>query len=190
MNSLKTSMLYATLLMLAVLTTLWSYQYFDSSDPTQAPSKNAHLHAYANEITITQYNEQGKPRSQVSAPYEMQYLNPAFTSFLQPRITLYPPDKTPWHISSGYGQARDNFTTLQLWDNVDMQQAAGAHNREMRIQMPYVNYFPKRDRVTTDAPVKATQTNATVTSVGLIANTANSTVHFLSQVRSRYEPDR
>ena len=144
--------------------------------------------SFAEQIHVTQFNDDGSLREQLFSPKVIHYLADDLTNITTPNIIYYVPNKPVWTINSEYGQSRNAYHTIELWDHVTLHQAASKDKKETALFTHHLNYFPKQDRAYTQAQVTLEQPGVHITAKGMQAFLTEQRIQLLSQARGRYDP--
>jgi lipopolysaccharide export system protein LptC len=114
---------------------------------------------YMQTVTITQYQEDGTVRYQLSADQIRHFEGDQLTRLVAPDLSLYNHPEPPWEIASdrGYIRKRPNSAGVEeevvyLRDNVVLYKARSS-GETMTIRSPAFYIYPERQYAETDEDV-------------------------------------
>jgi len=146
--------------------------------------------SYMTGVTATRLNLKGQLQDELRSPLMIHYLKDDKTDLTTPHFIIYNEgtDNPPWNVYANYGQAQHGVDTIQLWDNVKLQQPAGPQNAAITMVTSAMTIYPQPQTAVTNQPVKVWQLGSVVNSVGLKANMKTGEIDLLSQARGKYQP--
>lgn len=175
------------LLILAAALTSWLLaRSFEA--PVASTSLPQNPDAYMYNVTAVRTNAlSGTLQDQLFTPEMIHYSIGDTTNITTPHLIIFNSSGEPWNIYANHGQAQSGVTTLQLWDNVRLIQAAGPKNAALSMTTSAMTVFPKDQYAETAQPVTLWQTGGKATSVGLHAYLKTGIIDLLSQARGQYQ---
>lgn len=115
-----------------------------------------------------------------------------------PKINSFDQDQTPVTmiadravIEQKQSQLRPALQSdeIHLYDNVNVERAATATSRGMKLQTDYLLLLPDLNQLKTDREVTMTSSASEVHAVGMVANTVTQEIELLHKVRASFSPD-
>lgn len=176
-----------SLAVFAVVATItwWSTtEYFD--EEKQAPAQlKQYVEIFMNEFEMTAMNEKGLPAYTLNGKHLERLNDSDDTEIEQPIVHMLEPDKQ-WRISADFALLNDKNSTIQLKDNVIMQQQNTEPTVTIRTQNMMI--YTRTQIARTKAKVDVTQGKSQLTSNGMIYNNMTSELELTSSVNGYYLP--
>lgn len=165
----------------------------------EQPSKSAVIvdhslpDSYANNVTLTRYDDQGNIVSQIYSPHLTHFKQDNRTLFEKPHIILYNKGQNPWVIDAAEGLATHEFEKITLVKDVTAHQAASAQNNEITITTSEMNIDTKNQTAYSKQPIQLIQKGqdkslTIVNSVGVYVEQKTGIVKLLTQAKGYYAP--
>jgi len=152
---------------------------------------------FMTQVETREFDETGKLQHTINTPRITQYqIDPDtpsdqdFTLILEPKIELYQDSRpTPWKVSAHQGRSLANSKSLQLTDQVLIEQESSEQG-PIAIRTSELWIYPSKQFAETDKAVNMRGTAIQVDAVGMRAHLLEERIELNSQVRSTYEPKR
>jgi LPS export ABC transporter protein LptC len=138
-----------------------------------------------NEFVMTAMDENGKPAYTVDGKRLERYNDSDDSRVEQPVIHMLEAGKQ-WKVSADFALLNDNKNTIQLKDNVVMQQQNIEPAVIIRTQSMLIH--TETQIAETDVQVDITQGKSKITSTGMIYNNITSKLELTSSVSGYYLP--
>ncbi len=164
----------------------WSITTDYGDDKHSQLSKNSHyIELFMNEFELTAMNEEGKPSYLMTGLYMQRYNNSDVAEVKKPVLHILQPDNQ-WLISADTAVINNKSDTIQLKDNVVMQQQNVVPALTMHTQKMLIN--TKTQIARTRTQVKIVQGTSRLNAKGIIYNNITSKLELLSNVNGFYIP--
>lgn len=165
---------------------LWSItdEYGDSAQ-LQQPKNKKFVEAFMNEFEMIAMDDAGAPLYSINGKHLKRYNNSDDTEIQQPIFHLLQ-DKNQWVISADSATINDKRETVQLNNNVVMQQKNIEPAVTIRTQNLLIN--TKTQIAQTSATVDITQGKSRLNSTGMVFNNLTSSLELSSKVNGYYLP--
>lgn len=163
----------------------WSTsRYFDEDDlaPDQSPR---YIEIFMNEFEMIAMNESGIPAYKLNGKYLERYNDSDDIRIELPIINMLETGKQ-WTVTAEFALLNDKNNTIQLNDNVVMQQQNIEPAVTIRTQSMMI--YTKSQVAKTDVLVDITQGKSQLTSTGMIYNNKTSELELTSEVNGYYLP--
>jgi len=169
----------------AVAIIAWSTtSYFHDEEQPQTKSVR-YIEIFMNEFVMTAMDENGKPAYTVDGKRLERYNDSDDSRVEQPVIHMLEAGKQ-WKVSADFALLNDNKNTIQLKDNVVMQQQNIEPAVIIRTQSMLIH--TETQIAETDVQVDITQGKSKITSTGMIYNNITSKLELTSSVSGYYLP--
>jgi len=169
----------------AVAIIAWSTtSYFNDEEQPQTKSVR-YIEIFMNEFVMTAMDENGKPAYTVDGKRLERYNDSDDSRVEQPVIHMLEAGKQ-WKVSADFALLNDNKNTIQLRDNVVMQQQNIEPAVTIRTQSMLIH--TETQIAETDVHVDITQGKSKITSTGMIYNNITSKLELTSSVSGYYLP--
>ena len=163
----------------------WSTsRYFGEGDLTPEPSPR-YIEIFMNEFEMIVMNESGEPAYTLNGKHLERYNDSDDTRIDLPVINMLE-SGNEWLITADFALLNDKTNTIQLRDNVFMQQQNIEPAATIRTQSMTIN--TETQIAQTDVKVEFTQGNSQLTSTGMIYNNKTSELELTSSVNGHYLP--
>jgi len=107
--------------------------------------------------------------------------------FEKPSIKMHNANEQPWNITANKGKSERGKSTIYLWDNVKVTQAASPNNSDFDITTDALTVHPDIKFAETTEPIIIIQSESIATAIGAQTNFKEGTVKLLSNVKCQYE---
>jgi len=181
MKRLISLIVFAAVAIIAWWTTT---SYFSDEEQPQTKSMK-YIEIFMNEFVMTSMDEHGKPAYTIDGKRLERYNDSDDTRIELPVVHMLEAGKQ-WKISADFALLNDNKNTIQLKDNVVMQQQNIEPAVTIRTQSMLIH--TKTQIAQTDAQVDITQGKSKITSTGMIYNNITSELDLTSSVSGYYLP--
>jgi len=172
---------------IAVAIIVWWSTMGDYGDNDLLPHTQSarYVEVFMNDFEMIAMNDNGAPAYTLHGTHLERYNDSDETRIKQPVFHLLDSDKQ-WKISADFALVNDKKNTIQLKDNVLMQQL----NIEpaLTIRTPNILIHTKTQIAQTQAQVDITQGESQLTSTGMIYNNITSELELISSVSGFYLP--
>ena len=158
---------------------------FDGDDLLQQTQSKRFVEIFMNDFEMTAMNESGVPAYILTGKHLERYNDSDNTKIEQPVIQLLEPGKQ-WIVSADFALLNDKKNTIQLNNNVLMQQQNIEPAFTIRTQSMLIH--TKTQITETQAQVDITQGNSQLTSTGMIYNNITSELELSSSVSGFHLP--
>ena len=171
--------------LLLAITVWWSItENYEEEQLHQAKSKS-YVEIFMNEFEITTMNENGSPNYILNGSHLQRYNDSDETEVQQPVFNLLQ-ENGQWKISADNAIINDKNDTIQLNDNVIMQQQNIEPAITIRTQRLLIN--TKTQIAQTQTQINITQGQSLLEAKGMIFNNLTSELELLSNVSGYYLP--
>ena len=158
--------------------------YNDNNQFKQAKNK-LYTEIFMNEFEIISMNENGTPNYILKGSHLQRTKGSDNTEIQQPEFQLLQEDKH-WTVVADHAIVNDKHETIQLKNNVIMQQKNTVPAVTIRTQYLFIN--TRTQIAQTKALVDLTQGNSRLTSNGMIFNNNTSELELSSNVNGYFSP--
>ena len=165
---------------------IWSItSNYSDTDRLQQPTGTDYAEIFMNKFEMISMGLNGKPNYTVNGDYLQRANDSDDTKIKQPLFHLYQEDKH-WEVSAKSAIINDKKETIQLKDNVFMQQK----NIEpaITIRTQYLMIHTNTQIAQTKSAVIVTQGGSRITSDGMVLNNKTSKLELSSNVKGHYLP--
>lgn len=187
MITLKNATIFI-LLSAAIALSVWSIFFSNSTTTTISKNATTGPDAIAEYVSATIFNKDGKVSLKVNAPKCMHYKENDSTNIFSPKIIVYRDSPQPWSIISDYAKAIHGMDQLNFWDHVVVHHLADSENPTTSLLTDFMTVYPDKKIAETDQLVTIIQPDSKIKAIGMLANLADNTIKFLSDVRGQYAP--
>ena len=164
----------------------WSTsEYFGGDDLLQQTQSKRYVEIFMYDFEMTAMNESGAPAYILNGKHLERYNDSDNTKIEQPVIQLLESGKQ-WIVSAEFALANDKKNTIQLNNNVVMQQQNIEPAITIRTQSMLIH--TKTQIAQTQAQVDITQGESQLKSTGMIYNNITSELELSSNVSGFYLP--
>ena len=183
MKRLITLIVFIAVVIIALWSTLGG---FGDDELLQLTPSERYVEVFMNDFEVTAMNENGVPAYILNGTHMKRYNDSDETRVDQPVFQMLEADKQ-WIIRADFALLNDKKNTIQLNDNVLMQQ----QNIEPAITIRTQNMLihSKTQIAQTQAKVELTQGKSQLSSVGMIYNNITSELELSSSVSGYYSPN-
>lgn len=158
-----------------------------SGGPDNARAAPGHTpDAIAENIEMRRFDEYGRLKYRLSAPYLIHYGDDDSAEIQAPRMIAYRPDSPPFTLVAAEGRVISGGETIRLTRDVVATRAATEERPELVARMPDLTIQPDAGLAFTASPVEITQGASWVRGVGARIDNNNATFELQSQVRGQY----
>lgn len=163
----------------------WSTtSYFSDDEQIQTKSKK-YIEIFINEFQMITMDEYGNPAYTIDGKRLERYNDSDTSRVERPVIHMLESGKQ-WKVSADFALLNDKRSTIQLTENVVMQQQNIEPAVTIRTQSMLIH--TKTQVAETDAKVDITQGESKITSTGMIYNNITSKLELTSSVSGYYLP--
>ena len=163
----------------------WSTTGNFGEDNLFQPAQNKrYVEIFMNDFEMTAMNDAGAPAYTLNGKHLERYNDSDETRVEHPVFHLLDPDK-PWIVRADFALINDKKNTIQLENNVVMQQDI---EPAVIIRTQKMLIHTKTQIAQTQARVDITQGKSQLTSTGMIYNNITSELELLSRVSGFYLP--
>ena len=141
-------------------------------------------------LSSTSLDEQGMPRSTLSAEKMWHFSDDDTTHLQMPNFVSAKVNQPPVNITAKLGTLSSNNEDVFMHDDVVITRTDPKTLNEMRFETDYLHISPNKDMAETDHPVLMYDGKNIVSAVGLLFDNQARTVRLLSQVRAKHEPKK
>ena len=182
MNQVINLSIFLVLAFISVWTITTDY---NKTHQLQQPANKIYAEIFMDEFEMTAMSENGEPDYILIGSRLQRYSNSNDTEIKQPVFHLLQKNKQ-WKVSADEALINDKKETIQLIDNVVMQQQDTEPAVTIRTQNLLIN--TRTQIAQTQAQVEITQGKSRIKSNGLIFNNITSELEFSSRVNVVYLP--
>jgi len=158
---------------------------YNNTHQLQQATDKVYAEMFMNQFQMTAINENGKPDYILNGLHLQRYSDSDNTEIKQPVFQLLQENKQ-WTVSADKALINDRNETLQLIDNVIMQQQNIEPAVTIRTQNLLINTSTQITQ--TQAPVEITRGKSRIKSNGMIFNNITSELELSSNVNGYYLP--
>jgi LPS export ABC transporter protein LptC len=109
------------------------------------------------------------------------------TRIVKPQYIKTTPSGSPWVLRAEKGLSVENNAMIHLSHHVIVSREKSDTNMKTILLTDNANFYPKKNIITTKAPVTAKRAGTTIHAIGMIVNTKTGIIKLLSQIRGAYE---
>jgi lipopolysaccharide export system protein LptC len=132
----------------------------------------------------------GQPRQLLSASRMVHYPYDDSTHLTEPLFRRLDPAAPPLSMRAERGVVSSNGEDVNLMGNVRVVREDPGPRGALTLDTDTLHVIPDQDLAQTDAPVRISDANTTLTAVGLELDAQNRVLVLKSQVKGRYVPAR
>lgn len=170
-------------LLATTLYSIWLVQQTHHSKQHK-PQNQSYPDAFLHNTIATHFDKLGKIHSQLISPSIVHYSIDNVALLEEPHFIVFHNEKRqPWHLTAKHGKSMHGQEQLILWDQVKLQQPAGAHNQDLTMDTSQLTIFPPKNYAQTGKPVTITQPDKVVNAIGMKVYFKEKRLQLLSQVR-------
>lgn len=144
---------------------------------------------YMVNFKITVYQPNGKPAYHLDAAHMNHYPDDDTMTMQQLNLDYRDENNQNWSTSANKGIAYQNIEVLRLDGNVIITGQGTQSNQPITIATQSLRIDLPHKYASTDAPVKISSKNSTITAKGMEMDMAAGHLSFLSEVRGHYVPN-
>lgn len=141
-------------------------------------------------LSSTALDEQGMPRSTLSAEKMWHFSDDDTTHLQMPNFVSVKVNQPPVNITAKLGTLSSNSEDVFMHDDVVITRTNPKTLSEMRFETDYLHISPNKDLAETEHPILMYDRKNVVSAVGLLFDNQARTVRLLSQVRAKHEPKK
>lgn len=141
-------------------------------------------------LTAVKSGPDGEPHQMLSASRMVHYPADDSTHLAEPRFTRLDPAAAPLTMRAERGLVSSDGEHVHLMGKVRVVRDDPAPRGPLTLDTETLHVIPDRDLAQTDAPVRITDANTTLTAVGLELDAQNRVLLLKSQVKGKYVPPR
>lgn len=141
-------------------------------------------------LSSTALDEQGMPRSTLSAEKMWHFSDDDTTHLQMPNFVSVKVNQPPVNITAKLGTLSSNSEDVFMHDDVVITRTNPKTLSEMRFETDYLHISPNKDLAETEHPILMYERKNVVSAVGLLFDNQARTVRLLSQVRAKHEPKK
>jgi lipopolysaccharide export system protein LptC len=130
----------------------------------------------------------GQPRHLISARRMQHYPGDDSTHLVEPHFTRLDPGGPPLTMRAERGVVSSDGEQVQLLGSVRVVRAERGPSGALTLATETLHVIPDQDRAHTDAPVRITDANTTLTAIGLELDAQKRILTLKSQVKGTYVP--
>ena len=138
-------------------------------------------------FSVTQMGPDGRVQYKLDARRMQHYPDDDTTYLDAPKVVNFRGPKITLTATSKSGMLSSNGENAYLIDDVRLVRSPYDNRSEMTMLTTWLHIVPDTGIANTDRPVKIYDANTVITSDGLEFNNETHILHFLSNVRGRYE---
>jgi len=163
----------------------WSITRDYNQQQLQPTEDRHYIELFMNQFEITRMDEQGVPAYRLHGEYLQRYNDAEETEIRQPVFYLLETGRE-WKVSADFALVNNRKNTIQLKDNVLMQQQNTEPALIMRTQKLLIN--TRKQTAQTDDIVDIEHGKSYLQARGMIFNNISNELQLKSQVRGYYLP--
>ncbi len=172
--------------LIAAIIAWWSItESYNAKQQLQQPPEQRYVTIFMNDFEITAMNDSGTPDYRLHGQHMQRYNDSVITEVKQPVFHLLQTGKE-WKISADFALINDQKETIQLKNNVLMQQQNIEPAVTIRTQKLLIH--TKTQIARTKAPVSIRQGKSHLESIGMIFNNITGKLELSSSVSGYYLP--
>jgi lipopolysaccharide export system protein LptC len=141
-------------------------------------------------LSSTALDEQGMPRSTLSAEKMWHFSDDDTTHLQMPNFVSVKVGQPPVNITAKLGTLSRGSEDVFMHDDVVITRTKPETLNEMRFETDYLHIVPNKDLAETDHPILMYDRKNVVSAVGLLFDNQARTVRLLSQVKAKHEPKK
>lgn len=187
--------LSVALLGLVMLGGFWIYEVMRRNSEDQASNNRVRTEPdyFVEHFNFVRLSQSGNTNYRVTGQKLTHFPQEDEFEIVQPRIIGIDQEKTPMNIRADRAIVKQkvqekNSTSLEdqihLIDHVEVVRAASALGVEVQLKTNKLVLFPDSERMRTDDAIELKTPNALITAIGMEADNAHQSVHFLHQLRA------
>ncbi|HEX6829190.1 MAG TPA: LPS export ABC transporter periplasmic protein LptC [Burkholderiales bacterium] len=189
--TLRLSTWYPVLMLLVLaLLTLWLERTVELAG-IQSPKGDRHDPDFVVEhLTAVKSGPDGQPRQLLSARKMVHYPDDDSAHLAEPRFTRLDPGGPPLTMRAERGVVSSDGEHVYLTGAVRVVRDDPGPRGPLTLATETLHLIPDQDRAQTDAAVRITDANTTLTAVGLELDARNRVLLLKSRVKGNYVPHR
>jgi len=153
---------------------------------TQQQQRSNESDFYIVNAKTTQFSATGRTDHHLKATEIKHFPIGDFTVAVNPDITLFHKDGTPWYISANQGRMTQKNNIIELWDNVELQRDTPPNVLNLNTSKLTLETDTKLAH--TDQNVVITDSATHIEATGMKAHIEENKIKFLSNVRVTHDP--
>lgn len=178
---------YAVLLLLLGASWWWS-RAVEPVEENLLTLSGQQIDYFAEQITISEMNEEGVLKHQLVADHMTHYTNDARSQLQNPVIMLYDPPHQPWRVSALAGTVFAGGDRIVLEGDVYISRDAGDKELPVEIRTEWLEILTDQSSAYTDKKIDMVSRFDRIEGIGMkIQFDSNLLVSILSKARSRHE---
>ncbi len=158
---------------------------YNNTRRLQQPTNKVYAEVFMNQFEMTAMNKNGSPDYILNGSHLQRYSDSDNTEIKQPVFQLLQENRQ-WKVSANKALINDKNETIQLIDNVVMQQQNVEPAITIRAQNLLINTSTQITQ--TQAPVDITQGKSRIKSNGMVFNNISSELELSPSVNGYYLP--
>lgn len=171
------------------------FWFFLQKQPLQPAAQRKKPQEYMARLIITNYNEAGAPKEQMSADYwEFIPINQR-SDLTNPKVKIYKPNGDIWFLSARKALAwhptiGEKITQLDLTGDVVIERPAENNATPTKINTLALQYFPAEKKVTSTEFVSMQQPGIQISGVGLLGYLEQNWIELHDKITTVYTPNK
>lgn len=163
-----------------------------SWDNSEQPALQAiqHPQEYMKGIAMRAFTEEGTLKDELEAAYWAYLPEFSESKLTAPRLTVYKPDKSIWHIVAQEGTVHQPklgaIEQVELRENVVVERPALPTLPPIKVETSLLRYQPKTEYAETDQYITLSKPDLKITGVGMRAFLDKNSVEILNDVKTYY----
>lgn len=142
---------------------------------------------FMNNVSYIKFDQKGNIINQFSTSKITHFATNNSYFFDNPRIKMYSANEQPWDITANKGKSEYGKSRIDLWDNVQVMQAASANNQDFNITTTALTFYPDTRCAETKEPITVIQNGSIAKAIGAQADFKVDTVKLLSDIDVQYQ---
>ena len=183
--TLKSTRLYIALFFLLCIASIFIL-YHPKKQP--AATQPQTIDSFIYQAQLTEYNKQGKMKSDITAANVIHYKESDITFLVAPRILVYSDQNIPWKIHADQAKMMQSNTIIVLSGHVIIHQLQTLNHPETIIKTTTLTVYPKESRAETTAPVTINRRGMAIVGKGLTANLKTGQYQLTSETKAILQP--
>lgn len=134
-------------------------------------------------------DEQGLPKSRLTARFMAHFPHDDSSEFDQPRVELYRTEGKPWHVIAerawvnGSGEVMILYGEVTIWRENDDGSRLKLLTRDLKVLLD-------NEYAETEHPVSLIDKSSVIDAIGMRADFSKSRIEFMDEVKSRHVPSK
>ncbi|MCU7835230.1 MAG: LPS export ABC transporter periplasmic protein LptC [gamma proteobacterium symbiont of Taylorina sp.] len=142
--------------------------------------------SFINYADMINYGETGHPKSKISADKLIHYPGDKDSELINPIITFFRQQGSPFVIIADKGFINQGATRLFLKGRVMIMRKSSPYNQFLEVKSPELIIWPDKEYAETEKPIQIKTDNSLINSIGMEAYFDTEHYIFMHKVKGHY----